>query len=113
MKTVNLDYFIFYLFFLKLTEKTARYQQRLEEKQAENLRAIQEKEGQVKAEIMLGFAAATQYCSSTAPWLSLPLIFFDYSCTCAHTQRYTHILTPQYAEEMNGCEDGSTEPAAS
>jgi len=66
------------LFFLKLTEKTARYQQKLEEKQAENLRAIQEKEGQVKAEIMLGFTAATQSCSGTAaPWLSLPPVFFN------------------------------------
>ncbi|XP_032300749.1 1-phosphatidylinositol 4,5-bisphosphate phosphodiesterase beta-2 isoform X1 [Coturnix japonica] len=33
-----------------LTEKTARYQQKLEEKQAENLRAIQEKEGQLQQE---------------------------------------------------------------
>ncbi|XP_052551315.1 1-phosphatidylinositol 4,5-bisphosphate phosphodiesterase beta-2 isoform X1 [Tympanuchus pallidicinctus] len=35
-----------------LTEKTARYQQRLEEKQAENLRAIQEKEGQLQQEAL-------------------------------------------------------------
>ncbi|NXJ07064.1 PLCB2 phosphodiesterase, partial [Odontophorus gujanensis] len=33
-----------------LTEKTARYQQKLEEKQAENLRAIQEKESQLQQE---------------------------------------------------------------
>ncbi|XP_072193486.1 1-phosphatidylinositol 4,5-bisphosphate phosphodiesterase beta-2 [Excalfactoria chinensis] len=33
-----------------LTEKAARYQQKLEEKQAENLRAIQEKEGQLQQE---------------------------------------------------------------
>ncbi|XP_069718133.1 1-phosphatidylinositol 4,5-bisphosphate phosphodiesterase beta-2-like [Phaenicophaeus curvirostris] len=35
-----------------VTEKTARYQQKLEEKQAENLRAIKEKEGQLQQEAL-------------------------------------------------------------
>lgn len=45
---ININVGFFNLFSLKVTERTARYQQKLEEKQAENLRAIKEKESQVK-----------------------------------------------------------------
>ncbi|XP_069713278.1 1-phosphatidylinositol 4,5-bisphosphate phosphodiesterase beta-2-like isoform X2 [Phaenicophaeus curvirostris] len=43
-----------------VTEKTARCQQKLEEKQAENLRAIKEKEGQVKAQAPAGRAGGVR-----------------------------------------------------
>lgn len=49
----------FNLFFLKVTEKTARYQQKLEEKQADSLRIIKEKESQVKAKLMLMVSAVS------------------------------------------------------
>lgn len=52
------------MFFLKVTEKTARYQQKLEEKQADNLRTIKEKESQVKAKTKLRVNAVTQYSKS-------------------------------------------------
>lgn len=47
------------LFFLKVTQKTAMYQQKLEEKQADNLRTIKEKESQVKAKMKLRVSAVT------------------------------------------------------
>lgn len=53
----------FNLLFLKVTEKTARCQQKLEEKQAENLQAIREKESQVQ-ELTRRGSTAPQYCSS-------------------------------------------------
>ncbi|NXY49570.1 PLCB2 phosphodiesterase, partial [Ceuthmochares aereus] len=48
-KQLNFKCF-FNVLFLKVTEKTDRCQQKLEEKQAENLRAIKEKEGQLQQE---------------------------------------------------------------
>lgn len=47
------------MFFLKVTQKTAMYQQKLEEKQADNLRTIKEKESQVKAKMKLRVSAVT------------------------------------------------------
>lgn len=49
-----------------MTEKTARYQQKLEEKQADNLRTIKEKESQVKAKLKLRVSAVSQYSKPTA-----------------------------------------------
>lgn len=64
------------MFFLKVTEKTARYQQKLEEKQADNLRTIKEKESQVKAKMKFGVNAVSQHSKSkTLQGISLPCAF--------------------------------------
>jgi len=66
------------VFFLKVTERTARYQQKLEEKQADNLRTIKEKESQVKAKMELRAGAVTQYSKSKIlEGIRLPCAFFN------------------------------------
>lgn len=78
IKTYILVGFFFNLFFLKVTEKTARYQQKLEEKQADNLRTIKEKESQVNAKMKLRVNAVTQHSKSKIlEGISLPCIFFN------------------------------------
>jgi len=70
--------FFFNVFFLKVTERTARYQQKLEEKQADNLRTIKEKESQVKAKMELRAGAVTQYSKSKIlEGIRLPCAFFN------------------------------------
>lgn len=69
-------------------EKTARYQQKLEEKQADNLRTIKEKESQVKAKRKLS------KCSTMQESVLLEHLSLHSSHT--HTSP-----TPQIAEEVN------------
>lgn len=96
-----------FFFLLKVIEKTARYQRKLEEKQADTLRAIKEKESQVRA-MILRLNAATPYSKSTLPQgISLPCVFFNYSYTHPLHTYFRHPL-PQYVEKMNGLEGGST-----
>lgn len=80
----------FNLLFLKVTEKTARCQQKLEEKQAENLQAIREKESQVQ-ELTRRGSTAPQYPANPARGWRVPAESLINS---------TH--TPPGAEKMSG-----------
>lgn len=74
-----------------MKEKTGRYQEKLKEKQADNLRAIKEKESQVRAKLKLRITAVNQPAN---PAHSRGSAFTGHSLMNATLSLHTHFSHP-------------------